>query len=491
MLPVSPFSDFRRTAVSDLDPSVAPRQSEESLNSIVEGLPGGAVVILDGEVVVCNKAVEEIWGYPRERFLGTSPIEYLHPDDRARAGERIKKVVAGGPTELGEYLAVRTDGDVVPVEISSAHIVFQGKPAIVSVIRDVSERNKQNEAILESETRLVEAQRLSHVGSWEWGITEDRITWSEELYRIYGLDPNDFAASYEAFLERVHPEDRERTDSSVRAALQTGEPFLFDERIVRPDGSVRVLESRGRVITDSDGRPVKMIGACHDVTERKKAEESVQRSRDQLRALHSHVAHLREEERIVLARELHDEIGQTMVAIQLHLSGLRAQDLPEEAAERLERASELVESVVQMGGRISTCLRPGVLDGLGLLTAIKCEVEEFGERSGLECELLLNVEKWDGDLDRATALYRILQESLTNVARHSGATRVWVSIEDEDGVIVLRVEDNGRGFEADRIQSSRNLGVLGMQERALAWGGTVSIQGVPDEGTTVVARIPV
>lgn len=275
MLPVSPFSDFRRTAVSDLDPSVAPRQSEESFNSIVEGLSDGAVVILDGEVVVCNKAVEEIWGYPRERFLGTSPIEYLHPDDRARAGERIKKVVAGGPTELGEYLAVRADGDVVPVEISSAHIVFQGKPAIVSVIRDVSERNKQNEAILESETRLVEVQRLSHVGSWEWGITEDRITWSEELYRIYGLDPNDFAASYEAFLERVHPEDRERTDSSVRAALQTGEPFLFDERIVRPDGSVRVLESRGRVITDSDGRPVKMIGACHDVTERKKAEESV------------------------------------------------------------------------------------------------------------------------------------------------------------------------------------------------------------------------
>jgi len=140
---------------------------------------------------------------------------------------------------------------------------------------------------------------------------------------------------------------------------------------------------------------------------------------------------------------------------------------------------------------MSTRLHPVVLDGLGLFTAIGCEVGEFRWRTGLECELSLNVEEWTGGLDRATAVYRILQESLTNVARHSEATHVWVSIEGENGSIVVRVEDNGRGFGQDRLQASGKLGVLGMQERAIAWGGAVSIQGVPDEGTTVIATIPV
>jgi two-component system sensor histidine kinase UhpB len=263
------------------------------------------------------------------------------------------------------------------------------------------------------------------------------------------LDSREFAASYEAFPERVHPDDRERTDSSVRAALQTGEPFAFDERIVRPDRTVRALQSKGSVVTDEEGRPIAMIGSCHDGTERKEAEQRAQRPRDQLRALHSRVEQLREEERKALARELHDEIGQTMVALQFHLSWLGGQELSDEAIGRLKAASELVVTVLQAGQRMSTRLRPVVLDGLGLFTAIECEVGEFRWRTGLEWELSLNVEEWTGGLDRATAVYRILQESLTNVARHSEATHVWVSIEGENGSSVVRVEDNGRGFGQD------------------------------------------
>ena len=289
----------------------------------------------------------------------------------------------------------------------------------------------------------------------------------------------------------IRPNVAAAVEGELRRVLETGEPFAFDERIVRPDGTVRALQSKGSVVTDEEGRPIAMIGSCHDGTERKEAEQRAQRPRDQLRALHSRVEQLREEERKALARELHDEIGQTMVALQFHLSWLGGQELSDEAIGRLKAASELVVTVLQAGQRMSTRLRPVVLDGLGLFTAIECEVGEFRWRTGLEWELSLNVEEWMGGLDRATAVYRILQESLTNVERHSEATHVWVSIEGENGSIVVRVEDNGRGFGQDRLQASGELGVLGMQERAIAWGGAVSIQGVPDEGTTVIATIPV
>jgi len=149
--------------------------------------------------------------------------------------------------------------------------------AIEGIARDVTGRKQAERRLEEKEQQLAEAQQLAHVGSWEWDIADSEVTWSDELFRIYGLVPGSVEVTYESYLARVHPDDRELAEANVGTAFERGQPFSSDYRIVRPDGEVRWLHSRGRLETDSLGDPVKMLGICLDITARKQAEEDRRR----------------------------------------------------------------------------------------------------------------------------------------------------------------------------------------------------------------------
>jgi signal transduction histidine kinase len=217
-----------------------------------------------------------------------------------------------------------------------------------------------------------------------------------------------------------------------------------------------------------------------------------QQSLDQLRALAARLQSAREEERTRIAREIHDELGQALTAIKIDLAAL-IRDLPGDSGPQRQRSQsilKLLDEAIQSVRRIATELRPGILDDLGLVAAVEWAAEEFQARTGTTCELSLPGVDIALDPERATALFRILQETLTNVARHTNATRVDIRLAQENGDLILEVNDNGQGIGEEHPSESRSLGILGMRERALLLGGELTISGEPGKGTTVRVRIP-
>jgi signal transduction histidine kinase len=242
---------------------------------------------------------------------------------------------------------------------------------------------------------------------------------------------------------------------------------------------------------------VKFLGAVTDVTERRTSEERLQQSSEELRALSERLRVVREEEGARIAREVHDEIGQSLTALQMDLAWLstRVAALGDPAADpltaKLRSMAGLLGKTLDVVQRIATELRPGVLDELGLEAAVDWYVREFERRASIPCRLRCDLEGHRVSAALATAVFRILQEALTNVWRHSGATRTDVHLAIDGGQLCLAIEDNGEGVAADRVEDFRSLGLLGVQERARALGGSVAIRGVPGRGTRVAVTFPV
>jgi signal transduction histidine kinase len=226
---------------------------------------------------------------------------------------------------------------------------------------------------------------------------------------------------------------------------------------------------------------------------RKKAEESSKAgNREELRALAVRLEAVREEERTTLAREIHDELSGTLTALKMDISLLPDRATKDRNAflEKLNSMAALIDSALARVQTLVTELRPVVLDKLGLVAAIEWQVGEFHERSGILCETHLPVEEIPLEFGRSTALFRILQEALTNVARHANASKVVVELATESRSIILTVEDNGTGIDEKLISAPESFGLLGMRERALSFGGTTEVIALPGKGTRVRVVIP-
>ena len=229
-----------------------------------------------------------------------------------------------------------------------------------------------------------------------------------------------------------------------------------------------------------------------DITVRKQYEDALKRQQQELRELSARVLEAREEEKTRIARELHDELGQLLTALKMDLAWLRERLPDRELVKKADEMSEMLDKTVGATRRISADLRPLMLDDLGLADAAGWLVDDFGKRSGVRCEFQL---AGNGALENAskavaTAVYRALQESLTNIARHSGAKHAWVSLAAEDGVVHFEVEDDGRGIAPEDLAKARSLGLKGMRERVAYLGGSIDVARAPRGGTRVRARVP-
>jgi hypothetical protein len=278
-------------------------------------------------------------------------------------------------------------------------------------------------------------------------------------------------------------------DSKV---LEGRAPVQFEEEIAQADGT-HVYLSVKFPLPDAGGSPYAVGGISADITQRKRAERALARSREQLRALSARLLRVREEERARISREIHDELGQSLTALRMSqallIRGLRAKG-GGALADQLESMQAVVDTVLAAVRRIATELRPDVLDALGLAAALEWQAAEFASRTGIACRVSVPQPWVERDAERSTALFRIFQEALTNVARHSGATRVTAELRRDGGMLELTVADDGSGFvEADERASS-SLGLLGMRERAAMLGGETTIASAPGGGTTVTVRLP-
>ena len=224
----------------------------------------------------------------------------------------------------------------------------------------------------------------------------------------------------------------------------------------------------------------------------KRAEEELRRSREQLRALTGHLQSVKEEERVKIAREVHDDLGQSLTALKLDLAWLKGRLARDQRAlhDKAETMMELIDSTIQTVRRIAAELRPAVLDDLGLAAAIEWQAQDFQNRTGIRCEVRKTLNDIQLDCDLSTAFFRIFQETLTNVARHAKATDAEISLEEKQNSLILDIKDNGRGITEEEVHGLNSLGILGMRERALLLGGELRISGAPGKGTTVTVRIP-
>jgi signal transduction histidine kinase len=232
---------------------------------------------------------------------------------------------------------------------------------------------------------------------------------------------------------------------------------------------------------------------AEDRAQHRRAEEQLRQSHEQLRALSVYLQSVREEERTRIAREVHDELGQALTSCKLDLSWI-ASKLPPELSPLVEKARALtahIDSTIQTVRRISSELRPGVLDHLGLVAAIEWQANEFQNRTGIKCDVRSRIQESLADQELSTAFFRIFQETLTNVIRHAGATHVGVDLKESDGGITLEVRDNGRGIARTEIFNNRSMGLLGMRERTKLLGGVFQIGSIPRrKGTRVRVSIP-
>jgi signal transduction histidine kinase len=229
-----------------------------------------------------------------------------------------------------------------------------------------------------------------------------------------------------------------------------------------------------------------------EITERKRAEKALRRSREELRNLSRHLQSVREEERTYVAREIHDELGQLLTALQMDLSYL-TQKLSKEKKPLVEITKTMAENIgagIQSIKRISSNLRPGLMDKLGVFPAIRQHVKEFQAHTKMKCKLNVNTENIVLDKNHSTTIFRIFQETLTNIARHANATIISVNLKKEKNLLILRIKDNGRGITKKEVDSPNSFGIIGMRERAYFIGGDIKIAGLKGKGTIVELIIP-
>jgi signal transduction histidine kinase len=236
-----------------------------------------------------------------------------------------------------------------------------------------------------------------------------------------------------------------------------------------------------------------IVGERHIMVVRlKQAEEQLEHSRDELRALAANLQLLRERERTTIARELHDEFGQTLTCLQLGLSWIAQKVPPQQrpVQAKVRALSALVTTMIRSVKRIAIDLRPGVLNELGLVETLQSLAQEFQGHTGIRCRLDTNLGKAKLDHVGSVALFRITQAALVNVARHAQASSARIALMKQDDDLMLSVKDNGKGITKKSIQNHNSLGIIGMRERVLALDGTLALRGLKEKGTTLTIRIP-
>lgn len=275
-----------RQAVAQLELRRHLLHAGERFRDLLEAAPDGIVVVTrEGIIELANAQTEQLFGYQRNELLGR-PVEILLPPRLREAHEAHRAKYAAEPRTRpmgGQQLLTgrRKDGSELPVEISLSPLDGDRLRVIASV-RDVSARQRVLEDLRKVEARLAEAQQMAHLGNWEWNVQQNELWWSDEIYRVFGLAPQEFGATYEAFLGSVHPDDRQIVKDAVNRALYEGEPYQIDHRIVLPDGTERTVHEWADVVLDEAGNPVRMVGTVQDITERKRAEEELRQARNRM-----------------------------------------------------------------------------------------------------------------------------------------------------------------------------------------------------------------
>jgi len=358
------------------------------------------------------------------------------------------------------------------------------------------ERKKMMEKLRESNERYEIVARATNDLIWDWDLETGNIYNNPNgLRNLFGFDDHEIQ-TMDQWFQRIHPQDLRIVKKTLDNVRKPGSAstFAVEYRFCRKDGSYAHVFDRGYVMRDAEGKAIRMIGAAQDITVRKQSEKELQLLNDQLRGLTAHLQNIREEEQTRIAREIHDELGQQITGLKMDVAWLRrkltANAEPVALQNKLNTMNTLLDDTVQTIRKISSELRPSILDDIGLVAALEWHSQEFEKRFHVPVEFQNNAGELQVAPAVATGLFRMYQESLTNVARHAEAKKVTTSLELTGNLVTLTIVDDGKGFLIEPGKK-QTLGMLGMKERALMIGARLDIHSSPGRGTTVTIMAPI
>lgn len=479
-------------------------------------------------IIDINPAATLQTGATREALQGRTLAEFPKLLKTRFPHLCLESIQTGEPRNLGDisYGDERIRQGIYSVQIFPLPDNFLGV-----AFENVTNRRQAEQALRESEERFrLLVQSVREYAIFNLDPSGNVVSWNDGAERLKGYRAEEILGKY---FSAFYPPEDVASGKPERILAQAAERSHIEDEgwRIRKDGSrfwanvvvTALRNSKGtlqgfakvtRDMTERHGKEEALAKAKEllelrveqratvlaevneelrtEIAERVKAEEQLRASLDQLRALAARLQSVREEERTSIAREIHDELGQACTAIKMDLAliGHRATKRQTRLRAKVDSAIQLVDGMIVTLRRIASDLRPRTLDDLGLTAALEWQAQEFESRTKIRCRVNLPNEPLVLDAQRSTAIFRIFQESLTNVARHAHATRIEARLEREANHLIFEVRDNGKGFDPEEAKARKSLGLVGMQERALLLHGELRVQGVPGAGTTMTLRIP-
>lgn len=455
------------------------------------------IVDFSGVIHRTNAAVERILGYSADGLNRMHYLDLVHPDDREPLLRELARLSTGAPAELVDARVRDASGHYHDVLWSAA--VWSERGLVLAVGRDVTAKRAAERALHERESMLARAEQMAHMGSLQLDTRHGSVQCSQGFLRLAGLAPGAAACdSLQALVRLFDAQDQGALHAAIARVVADGEQQELPCKVMRGDGQLREWQLTIEPVRDAQGQTGAALAiACLDVTAFRRATRQAQQSEQRLRALADRLQGIREEERTRISREIHDELGQLLTALKIDIT-LLVRDLGGAPA-RLDRTQlredmrsmgRMVDSTLLSVRRIARQLRPEMLDALGLVPAIEWQASDLQSRTGLRCTVEAP-ESWsDIDPRRGTALFRIVQEALTNVVRHAGASRVRIRLHRKPDELLLTVQDDGQGFDAGDAGVGTSLGILGMRERAASIGASFEIDSQPGQGARITVRVP-
>lgn len=470
------------------------RLSEEMFSKAFRSspVPLNILRMRDFRFIDFNEAYCRLIGYSREELIGRpySDLNIITEEHAKEAGAALHRQ---GFLRNYRVEMIRKDGGTLYCLISGDKLHIDGEEHLLTTLFDITEQVKAEASLRFHEQQLE--------------LVYNTISDVVFLLDVKGEDRYRFIIVNEAFLTStglsleqvqgrwVHEVIPEPSLSLVREkyrqAIASRQKVQWEEVTHYPAGTRTGIVSVTPVF-DDEGTCIRLVGTLHDITELKKAAEELSHSYEEIRLLATHLQDVREDERTAIAREIHDELGQLLTALKMEVSWLRKIDTlsAEQVGRRVTSVNSLLDGAINTVRNISAELRPSILDDLGLVEALAWQSREFEKRYGIPVTFTTNTPEVQLPKDVATALFRVFQEALTNVARHAGAHRVDATLALSPDDLTLQVSDDGIGFEQELIATRKTLGLTGIRERLAAINGQFQLQTAPGRGTTVTAKAP-
>lgn len=464
-------------------------REKELSDDIINRLPGIFYLYnREGNFLRWNRNFETVTGYSPGEMLHLKTLDLFEGADKDLVAKKIASVFATGSDDV-EADFVLKNGQKMPYYLTGEIIEYEGETCVMGVGLDFSERKKAAEILRQSEEKYRLLFYNNPLPMWMTTMPGlDIIDVNESAVKQYGY-------SREEFLKMNTRDLRPAEDvAGFLKEVDKMKPDIINKRSWRhkkKDGTVIHVETYNHQII-YEGKPA-WLGLSHDVTDKHKAEIRLQKSYEDIRQLASNLQSIREDERTAIAREIHDELGQQLTGLKMDIYWLsrKINTADTEITNKLNESIQLINATVSSVRKIATDLRPSILDDLGLLAALEWQGEEFEKRSGTHVEFSNEAGEVQLKPDAVTAVFRIYQELLTNVARHANASLVKVLLQKRDNMVFFTLTDNGTGFDPETIRKKKTLGLLGIKERTLLLGGTYEFKSRLGEGSETIISIPV